>query len=90
MGVVQAPAQEQGVFHAGKDSGPADELGFQRQHACRATGRWRMAFEVLGLLFFGQAPLALRQRQRQQEQACQLRGEGFGAGHANLTPARVM
>ena len=73
-----------------KSSGPADELWLQRQHGLQGHGQVAHGFEVLGLLRFGQAPLALGQRQGQQEQARELRGEGLGAGHANLDPGAVM
>ena len=83
-GVVQAPAQEECVFHARKVFGPADELRLQRQHGLQGHGQVAHGFEVLGLLRFGEAPLALGQCQCQQEQASELGGKGLGTGHTNF------
>ena len=89
-GVVQAPAQEQGVFHAGKVFGPADELWLQRQHGLQGHGQVAHGFEVLGLLRFGQAPLlwASANVSRNKPASCVVKALVLATPIS--TPARVM
>jgi hypothetical protein len=88
--VVQAAAQEQRVLLAGEGLRPGHDLRLQRQHGLHRDRQVAQRLQVVVLLRVGQSAAHLGQRQRQQEQADQLRGEGLGRRHADLTPARVM
>ncbi|MNV05476.1 hypothetical protein D3C71_958150 [compost metagenome] len=58
-GVVQAPAQKECVFHAGKVFGPADDLWLQRQHGLQGHGQVAHGFEVGGFLLVAQTAFGL-------------------------------
>ena len=82
--VMQATAEEQGVFLAGEFLAPGDHLRLQRQHRLHRQRQMAQGLQMPSLLLFIEMSAGLRQGQGQHEQPDQLGGEGLGRGNADL------